>query len=106
MSGRLIGPENSGLKCRKFGTCFGQSTNCLGGLYYNLCNKLWFRCCWAENNHGFWFHKVEPMLGERVAHGQPTARLGTVKNSPDLLKCPCVFAYYCLKMNGSRYGWK
>ena len=25
-----------------------------------------------------WFHKVEPMLGERAAHGQPTARLGTV----------------------------
>ena len=31
------------------------------------------------------FHKVEPMLGERAAHGQPTAHLGTVKNSPDLL---------------------
>ena len=31
------------------------------------------------------FHKVEPMLGERDAHGQPNARLGTVKNSPDLL---------------------
>ena len=31
------------------------------------------------------FHKVEPMLGERVAHGQPTAWFGTVKNSPDCL---------------------
>ena len=27
------------------------------------------------------FHKVEPMLSERAAHGQLTARLGTVKNS-------------------------
>ena len=31
------------------------------------------------------FHQVEPMLGERAAHGQPTTRLGTVKNSPGLL---------------------
>ena len=31
------------------------------------------------------FHKVEPMLGMRAAHGQPIARLGTVKNSPSLL---------------------
>ena len=29
------------------------------------------------------FHKVEPMLGERASHGQPTARFGTVKNSSD-----------------------
>ena len=29
------------------------------------------------------FHKVEPILGERAAHGQPTARFVTVKNSPD-----------------------
>ena len=36
----------------------------------------------AGNGHGFWFHKVEPMLGEWAAHGQPTAHLGTVKNSP------------------------
>ena len=28
---------------------------------------------------------MEPMLGERIVHGQPTARLGTVKNSPGLL---------------------
>ena len=33
---------------------------------------------------GSQFHKVEPMLGERVVHGQPTDRFGTVKNSPDL----------------------
>ena len=31
------------------------------------------------------FHKVEPMLGERAAYGQPTARLRTVKNSLDFL---------------------
>ena len=46
--------------------------------------------------HGFrfHFHKVEPMLGERAAHGQPTVRSGTVKNSPGLLDWtengPCV----------------
>ena len=44
---------------------------------------------------------VEPMLGEWAAHGQPTTRLGTVKNSPGLLGRteigPCVFQpEYCL----------
>ena len=37
------------------------------------------------------FHKVESMLSERAAHGQPTTRLGTVKNSLDCLldqDCP------------------
>ena len=73
----------------------------LGGLCDNLCNKLWVGCCWAGNSHGFRFHKVEPMLGEKAAHEQPTARLGTVKNSPGLLDWtengPCVFqAKYCL----------
>ena len=29
------------------------------------------------------FHKVEPILGERAAHGQPTTQFGTVKNSSD-----------------------
>ena len=38
----------------------------------------------AGDDHGFRFHKVEPMLGEWAAHGQPTACLGTVKNSPGL----------------------
>ena len=75
--------------------------DCLGGLCDNLCNKLWLGCFWAENGHEFRFHKVEPMLGEWAAHGQPTARLGTVKNSPDSLGWteigPCVFqAKYCL----------
>ena len=68
---------------------------------YNLCNKLWFGCCWAGNGHGFRFHKVEPILGERAAHGQTTTHLETVKNSPGLLdqieNGPCVFqAKYCL----------
>ena len=27
----------------------------------------------------------EPVVGERAAHGQPTAHLGTVKNIPDCL---------------------
>ena len=51
---------------------------------YNLCNRLWFDCFWAENDYGFRFHKVEPLLGERAVHGQPIAQFGTVKNSPDL----------------------
>ena len=41
-------------------------------------------CCWAGSGHGFKIHKVEPMLGERAAHGQPTAQFGTVKNSSGL----------------------
>ena len=73
----------------------------MGGLYDNLCNKLWFGCFWAENGLGFQFHKVEPILGEWATHRQPTARLGTVKNSPGLLgwtkNGPCVLLEkYCL----------
>ena len=90
----MIGPENSELKCRKFGTCFGQSTDCLGGFCDNLCNKLWFGCYWGENGHGFRFHKLEPMLGERASHRQPITHLGTVKNNPGFLdgteNGPCV----------------
>ena len=86
MSGRLIGPKNSGLKCWKFGTVLGSL-----GTDYGL---LWFWCCWAENGHGLRFHRVEPMLGERASHGQPTAQFGTVKNSHGLLDWtengPCV----------------
>ena len=73
---------------------------------YNLCNKLWFGCCWAENGHGFRFHKVEPMLGERAAYRQPTIQFGTVKNSPSLhdwtkkKNCPCVICMKLLVMNG------
>ena len=52
------------------------------------------------NGHGFRFHKVEPMLGERAAYGQPTTQIGTVKNSLGLLldqKCPCVICLNLLK---------
>ena len=38
-----------------------------------------------RNGHGFRFHKVEPMLGERAAHGQPTVQFKTVKNNSGLL---------------------
>ena len=70
----------------------------LGGLCDNLCNKLWFGCCWARNGHGFRFHKLEPMLGERVVHGQPTARLGTVKSVPVCLIGPKM-VHVCCKQN-------
>ena len=43
------------------------------------------------------FHKVEPMLGERATHGQPTTQIGTVKNSPDLLIGPKTSMSTCLK---------
>ena len=47
-----------------------------------------------KNGHGFLFHKVEPMLGEWAAHGQPTTCIETIKNSPGLLDWiengPCV----------------
>ena len=74
----------------------------LGGCVIIYTINYGFWCFWAKNGHGFWFHKVEPMLGESAAHGQPTARLGTIKNSPDFLSWieigPCVFqAKYCLK---------
>ena len=45
------------------------------------------------------FHKVEPMLGERAAHGQPTARFGTIKNNPDCSWTENVHVSL-LKMNG------
>ena len=37
----------------EFRTRFGQFRGFLGGLYDNICNKLWFWCCWAGNGHGF-----------------------------------------------------
>ena len=72
--------------------------DCLGGLcyifmFFLMLNNMQivFGVCEAENGMDFRFHKVEPMLGERTIHGQPTARFGTVKNSPDCLldqDCP------------------
>ena len=45
MRGRLVSPEKFGTEMLEIGSRFGQSTNYLGGLCYNLCNKLWFGCC-------------------------------------------------------------
>ena len=76
----------------EIGSRFGQSTDCLCGLCYNLYNKLWFRCCWSGNGHGFRFHKVELMLDSPL-HG-----CGTVKNSHDLLVGPKM-VHVCCKKN-------
>ena len=35
-----------------------------GLLVYNLCYKLYCGVLKAGNGHGFWVHKVEPMLGD------------------------------------------
>ena len=66
--------------------------DCLGGLccvcvFFLMLNNMQivFGCLRPEMAMDSRFHKVEPMLGERVAHGQSTVRLGTVKNSPGLL---------------------
>ena len=101
MSGRLIGPKSWDRSVETFRARFGQSTDCLGNLCDNLCIKLCFGVYDAGNGLGFWFHKVEPMLGEWATHGQPTDRLGTVKNTPGFVGSteigPCVFqAKYCL----------
>ena len=85
VNGGLVDPKTWDRIIGKCGTRFGQFRDCLSGLCDNLYNKLWFGCCWAGNGHGFRFHKVEPMLGEWAAHGQPTARLGIIKNSPSFL---------------------
>ena len=72
VSSCLIGPKTWDRNVKIFGACFGQSTDCLGRLCWNLFNKL---CCGvheARNGHGFRVHKVKPMLGEWAAHGQPT----------------------------------
>ena len=78
--------QNLGLKCQKFGTRFGQSTDCLGGLFY-ICvfclmlnnMQFVFGVYEAGNDHGCWFHKVEPMLGEGLPTDSPLLRLGLLK---------------------------
>ena len=45
-------PKNLGL----FLVVPGLITDCYWSICYNLCNKLWFGCCWARNGHGFRFH--------------------------------------------------
>ena len=42
ISGRLIGPKTWDRNVEIFRARFGQSTNCLGDLCDNLCNKLCF----------------------------------------------------------------
>ena len=74
MSGCLIGPKSWDRSVEIFGARFGQSTDCLGNLHDNLCNKLCFDVYEAGNGHSFRFHKVEPMFDEWAAHGQPTVR--------------------------------
>ena len=57
--------------------------DCLGGLCY-ICvfwlmlnnMQIVFDVYETGNGHGCWSHKVEPMLGEKAAHGQPTAQIG------------------------------
>ena len=73
MSGRLIGPKTWDRSVEIFGARFGQSRDCLGRFFIKLC----FGVYEAGNGHGFWFHKVEPMLGEWLPTDSPlaTARL-------------------------------
>ena len=40
-----------------------QCTDCLSILGVDLCNKSCFDVYEVGNGHGFWVHKVEPMLG-------------------------------------------
>ena len=47
-----------------FGARFGQSTDYLGSLWCNLCNKLCFVVYEAGNGHEIRFHKVEPMFAK------------------------------------------
>ena len=49
-----------------------QCMDCLGCLCCDLCIKLCFGVYEAEKSYGIWFRKVELMLDEWAAHGQPT----------------------------------
>ena len=68
-----------------------DSPGLIPGWKWSPCVKLWFGCCWAGNGQGFRFHKVEPMLGKRAAHGQPTTQFAWLDK-----KRPCVI---CIKKN-------
>ena len=98
MSGRFIGPKTRDRIVGKCGTRFGQLRDCFGGLCDNLCNKLWFECCWVGNGHG-------SMLGEWATHGQPTARLGTVKNSPGMLSWTKIVRPEKIPIFGKKEKW-
>ena len=99
MSVRLIGHKTWDRIVGIYGTRFGQFSGCFGWLCDNLCNKLWFECFWAGNGHGFWFHKVEPMLGDWAAHRQPTAQLGTVKKIVLICLVGPEMVHVCCKQN-------
>ena len=51
VSGRLIGPKTWDRNVEIFGARFGQSTDCLGNLCDNLCNKLCFGVYKVENDY-------------------------------------------------------
>ena len=51
VSGRLIGPKTWDRNVEIFGARFGQSTDCLGDLCDNLCNKLSFGVYEVGNGH-------------------------------------------------------
>ena len=88
MRGRLGSPENWDCMLEIFGTCFGQSQTDLGLKRDPKCFTFVLNCGLGvvrpEMAMGSRFHKVEPMLGERAAHGQSTAWFGTIKNSLNL----------------------
>ena len=56
----------------KFLEPLGQSMDYLGTLGHKLHNKLCFGVYEAGIGHCYRFQKVEPMLDEWAAHGQPT----------------------------------
>ena len=61
----------------------------------------------AINGHGFRFHKVESMLDEKAAHGQPIARFGDcfcLLVGPKMAHV--VVSKILLKMNGLECVWK
>ena len=74
--------------------------DCLGLLWWVLCNKLCFVCIRPGMAMEIRFHQEEPMLDEWAAHGQSTCSvLGLLKTVPGLCKLdqkrPCVG---CLKL--------
>ena len=91
MNGHLVETKTWDRIVEKFGTHLGQSMDCLGGLFcvcvfcLMLNNmQIVLGCMRPETAMDSRFHKVEPSLGERATHEQPTARLGTIKNNPGL----------------------
>ena len=90
--------QKFGTEMLEIGSHFGQSTDCLGGLCYNLCNKLWFGCCWAGNGMDFGSTKWNRCLVRGLPTDSPLHGCGTVKNSPGLLVGPKM-VHVCCKQN-------